>query len=95
MLVAFFSSLHSSKLLNVTYGNVLRMDQGYSIRMWASKTDLFRSGATVSLAQSGDPTPCAVPPLDLLGSVLSQSVLQTVLPVQRNAKQADPTAAYP
>ena len=69
MLVAFFGFLRSSELLILTHNDISKTNQGYSIQIRASKTDAFRTGATVNLAPSGDSTLCAVSALDQLRSV--------------------------
>ena len=64
MLVAFFGFLRSNELLAITNRDIQRTRVGYTLHIRASKTDPFRTGATVHLGPSGDPTLCVVAALD-------------------------------
>ena len=66
MLVAFFGFLRSNELLSLKRSDVARTPRGYQLLIRQSKTDPFRSGATVNLTPSGDPSLCAVVTLDAL-----------------------------
>ena len=64
VLVAFFGFLRSNERLSLRHCDLHRTPAGYQIWIGQSKTDPFRSGATVRLSRSGDPNLCAVMALD-------------------------------
>ena len=66
MLVAFFGFLRSNELLALQHNDLQRTPEGYLLRIRSSKTDPFRSGATVSFTPSGNDGLCAVTALHLL-----------------------------
>ena len=66
ILVAFFGFLRSIELLSLQHRDLHRTPEGYQLWIGQSKTDPFRSGATVRLAPSGDSVLCAVMALDNL-----------------------------
>ena len=66
LLLAFFGFLRSQELLALQYSDLARSTDGYRVQIRCSKTDPFRSGATIRITPSGDPTLCAVTVLDAL-----------------------------
>ena len=66
LLLAFFGFLRSQELLALQHSDLARSTDGYRVRIRCSKTDPFRSGATIRITPSGDPTLCAVTALDAL-----------------------------
>ena len=66
ILVAFFGFLRSNELLALRHCDLHRTPAGYQVWIGQSKTDPFRSGASVHLPPSGDPNLCAVTALDAL-----------------------------
>ena len=66
LLLAFFGFLRSQELLALQHSDLARSTDGYRVWIRCSKTDPFRSGATICITPSGDPTLCAVTALDAL-----------------------------
>ena len=66
LLLAFFGFLRSQELLALQHSDLARSTDGYRVRIRCSKTDPFRSGATIRITPSGDTTLCAVTALDAL-----------------------------
>ena len=61
ILLAF---LRSGELLSLHRSDLHRTADGYQVHIKQSKTDLFRSGAVITVHPSGDPSLCAVTALD-------------------------------
>ena len=66
ILLAFFGFLRSQELLALQHSDLARSTDGYRVQIRCSKTDPFRSGATIRITPSGDPILCAVTALDAL-----------------------------
>ena len=66
MIVAFFDFLRSNELLALTRNDISRTGEGYDVKIWLSKTDPFRAGATICLRPTGDSSLCPVAALDHL-----------------------------
>ena len=64
LLLAFFSFLRSGELLSLHHSDLSRIANGYQVRIRQSKADPFRTGATVLVLATGDPTLCAVRVMD-------------------------------
>ena len=73
LLLAFFGFMRSNELLSLTQGDLARSAEGYQVRIRCSKTDPFRTGATIHIAPSGDLSLCAVTALDALISATGQT----------------------
>ena len=61
IVLAFFAFLRSGELRR---SNLHRTEYGYQVHVKQSKTDLFRSGATIRVLLLGDPSLCVVNALD-------------------------------
>ena len=66
LLLAFFGFLRSNELLALTHSDLTRSAEGYRVRIRGSKTDPFRTGASIRITPSGDPSLCPVTALDTL-----------------------------
>ena len=66
ILTAFFGFLRSSELLALKHEYVRRQSEAYAVRIRSSKTDPFRSGASIRLMPSGEKSLC---PVEALGAL--------------------------
>ena len=82
ILLAFFAFLRSGELLSLHRSDLHRTADGYQVHIRQSKTDLFRSGAVVTVLPSGDLSPSAVSALD--------SYLATQGPTERTSSVPPP-----